>query len=312
MTSMGGTRQPGRDGLAAGFSSIIVALDLGPDGDRALPVVGSLAEQNNVPVELLTVSSPKVADDVDAYELRRRARAHGWPESSCTILHDENPARGIVDHLARREGALLVMAADKRPLRTRVLGNIGEEVLRTASRPVLLVGPSVPSVPADAGGDSSNAGGSRAVGGREEERNPAEVEHLDPEACWEQLRSIRVGRLAVIAAGRPLIFPVNYVVDRDTIVFRTAPGTKLAAARDQPVAFEIDEYDARSQQATSVIVVGRAEEITEVQEWENTLGLPLFPWDVEPKSHFVRIVADEVSGRRFRAVYAGPGGQHPK
>ena len=37
-----------------------------------------------------------------------------------------------------------------------------------------------------------------------------------------------------------------------------------------------------------------------------------FPWDVVPKSHFVRIVADEVSGRRFRAVYAGPGGQHPK
>ncbi len=94
-------------------------------------------------------------------------------------------------------------------------------------------------------------------------------------------------------------------------MFRTAAGTKLAAARDQAVAFEIDDYDARSQQATSVIVSGRAEEITEVEEWENALGLPLFPWDVVPKSHFVRIVADEVSGRRFRAVYAGPGGQHP-
>ena len=60
-------------------------------------------------------------------------------------------------------------------------------------------------------------------------------------------------------------------------MFRTAAGTKLAAARDQAVAFEIDDYDARSQQATSVIVSGRAEEITEVEEWENSLGLPLVP-----------------------------------
>ncbi len=141
MDSMGGTREPGRGGVAAGFSSIVVALDLGSSGDRALLVARSLAEHSNIPVELVTVSSPNVADDVDAYELRRRARAHGWPDAACTIVHDDNPARGIVDHLARRDGALLVMAADKRPLRTRVLGNIGEEVLRTSSRPVLLVGP---------------------------------------------------------------------------------------------------------------------------------------------------------------------------
>ncbi len=204
------------------------------------------------------------------------------------------------------------MAADKRPLRTRVLGNIGEEVLRTASRPVLLVGPAVATDGIDDNLSIDVAADPRESKPREAERNPAEVEHLDPEACWQLLRSIRVGRLAVCADGRPLIFPVNYVVDGKSIVFRTADGTKLSAARDHAVAFEVDDYDPRSQQATSVIVSGRAEEITEVEDWENALGLPLFPWDVVPKSHFVRIVAEEVSGRRFRAVYAGPGGQHPK
>ena len=319
---MGGTREPGRDGLAAGFSSIVVALDLGSTGDRALVVARSLAEHSGIPVELVTVSSPNVADDVDVYELRRRARDHGWPDSACTVLHDDNPARGIVDHLAQRDGALLVMAADKRPLRTRVVGNIGEEVVRTCSAPVLLVGPSVAtdtfvdaSPPARETGrratDSWEAD-PRGTGPQETERNPAEVEHLDAEACWQLLRSIRVGRLAVVARERPLIFPVNYVVDDHSIVFRTADGTKLAAARDQAVAFEIDDYDARAQQATSVIVSGRAEEIKEVEDWENSLGLPLFPWDVVPKSHFVRIVPDAVTGRRFKAVYAGPGGQHPR
>ena len=144
------------------------------------------------------------------------------------------------------------------------------------------------------------------------QRNPAEVEHLDVDECWRLLRAIRVGRLAVCSDGRPLIFPLNYVVDGTSIVFRTAEGTKLAAVQGAEVAFEIDDYDARAQQASSVIVHGRAEEIHDLEDWERTLGLPLFPWDVVPKSHFVRIPAAEVSGRRFRAVYAGPGGQHPR
>ena len=37
-----------------------------------------------------------------------------------------------------------------------------------------------------------------------------------------------MGRLAVAAAGEVDIFPINYAdVDRDTILFRTAEGTKL-------------------------------------------------------------------------------------
>ena len=310
MASTGGVRDPGDAG--ARFRSIVVALDLESGGDRALPVARSLAEQGGIPVELLTVSSPNVPEDIDTYELKRRARDNGWPDAVCTIVHDDNPARGIVDHLNRRDGALLVMAADTRPLRGRVLGNIGEEVLRTASGPVVLVGPALAT---DAGTDrpSLDVSTDAAAGGRrDEDRNPAEVDYLDAEACWQLLRSIRVGRLAVCVDRRPLIFPVNYVVDGTSIVFRTAPGTKLAAARDAFVGFEIDDYDARSQTASSVVVSGRATEIADDDEWDHALGLPLFPWDVVPKSHFVRIDPDEVSGRRFRAVYAGPGGQVPK
>ena len=44
--------------------------------------------------------------------------------------------------------------------------------------------------------------------------------------------------------GHPQIFPVTYVVDGESIVFRTAAGTKLAATRDAEVAFEVDSYDA--------------------------------------------------------------------
>ena len=53
---------------------------------------------------------------------------------------------------------------------------------------------------------------------------------LDTHTCLQLLRTREVGRLAVSSADHPDIFPINYVLDRGTVVFRTAEGTKLAAA----------------------------------------------------------------------------------
>ena len=45
----------------------------------------------------------------------------------------------------------------------------------------------------------------------------------------------------------PEIFPVNYAVDRETLIFRTAEGTKLLAMVVNPsVAFEVDGYDPQA------------------------------------------------------------------
>ena len=73
------------------------------------------------------------------------------------------------------------------------------------------------------------------------------------------LRANRVGRIAACMDGHPEIFPVTYVVDDESIVFRTAAGTKLAATRDAEVAFEVDSYDAAEGSAASVIVAGSVE-----------------------------------------------------
>ena len=126
---------------------------------------------------------------------------------------------------------------------------------------------------------------------------------LDQHDCWELLRQHEVGRLAVSIANHPDIFPVNYVVDHGTVVFRTAEGTKLAASvLGNAVAFEVDGYDADAGQAWSVVVKGRAHEIEAMQEVFDALDLPLFPWHASPKHRFVRIDADEVTGRRFEIV----------
>jgi len=128
------------------------------------------------------------------------------------------------------------------------------------------------------------------------------VTDLAANACWDLLRSQEVGRLAVSIADRPDIFPVNYVVDHGTVVFRTAEGTKLAGAVHRDVAFEADGYEPDTGEAWSVVVKGRGEEVSRGHELLDTADLPLFPWHGAAKPRFVRVVPDDISGRRFHVV----------
>jgi uncharacterized protein len=132
----------------------------------------------------------------------------------------------------------------------------------------------------------------------------ASTEVLSDSDCWALLREAPVGRLAVTVDGKPDIFPVNPVVDHGSIVFRTAAGTKLAAAAQRDVAFEIDGYDLKEGAAWSVVVKGTAYQITEKQEAARAQALPLFPWQEGPKTRFVRIEPTSVTGRRI-AVAGG-------
>jgi nitroimidazol reductase NimA-like FMN-containing flavoprotein (pyridoxamine 5'-phosphate oxidase superfamily) len=126
---------------------------------------------------------------------------------------------------------------------------------------------------------------------------------LEPDECWALLRSAEVGRLAVSIMDRPDIFPINFLVDHGTVVFRTAEGTKLAAAvLGRAVAFEVDGYDAAVGEAWSVVVKGSASEIERMFEVFEVTELPLFPWITSPKPRFVRIEPESVSGRRFQVV----------
>ena len=119
----------------------------------------------------------------------------------------------------------------------------------------------------------------------------------------ELLRSSVVGRLAISITDHPDIFPINYIVDRGCIVFRTAEGTKLAAAvLGRGVAFEVDGYDQASGEAWSVVVKGQAVEINQMHDLFDAVELPLFSWQAAPKPRFVRIEPVDISGRRFNVV----------
>ena len=121
---------------------------------------------------------------------------------------------------------------------------------------------------------------------------------LDETVCWDLLRAHEFGRLAFHLGEQVHIVPVNYAVDHDTLLFRTAEGSKLLAVAMEPdVAFEIDEYDEHT--ARSVVVRGRARLLAEHEE-VRAENVPLRPWvSGDTKFNVVEIVPTEVTGRRF-------------
>jgi uncharacterized protein len=121
---------------------------------------------------------------------------------------------------------------------------------------------------------------------------------LSADETWAELRRHEFGRLAFHLADEVHITPVNYAVDKDTLLFRTAEGSKLlGVVMNADVAFEIDEYDEHT--ALSVVLRGRAEVLDEHEE-HRADNLPLRPWVGEPRYNVVEITPTEVSGRRFR------------
>ena len=131
----------------------------------------------------------------------------------------------------------------------------------------------------------------------------SQVQNLEHHECWALLRTVSVGRLAVLVDGRPDIFPVNYIVDSGTLVFRTSQGTKLSAASgDAPVAVEADGVDPETGLAWSVVIKGTAALVKSTEDVLETSRLYLFPWQSGRKDAFVRITPDSVTGRRFQVT----------
>ena len=125
------------------------------------------------------------------------------------------------------------------------------------------------------------------------------VETLDVAQCWARLGTQELGRIITHVGDVIEVFPINYVVDRDAVLFRTAEGTKLfSLIVNDDVIFEVDDHT--DEDAWSVIVRGTASVLETDDEVQHADSLPLRPWIPTLKHNYVRIVPNEITGRAFR------------
>ena len=123
------------------------------------------------------------------------------------------------------------------------------------------------------------------------------VIELDDDECWAALRADEFGRLAYRLGDEINLVPLNYAVDGDTLLFRTAEGSKLLGIVMHPdVVFEIDSYDEES--AQSVVVRGTARLLDE-HEAHRADATRLRPWVPTLKYNVVEIEPVAITGRRF-------------
>ena len=125
-------------------------------------------------------------------------------------------------------------------------------------------------------------------------------QELTKSECFALLASQHLGRVVLVDDRGPLGFPVNFVLDRHTVVFRSGEGTTLDVAdRGGSVAFEIDGTDEPTRTGWSVLVRGEATEITDPDDLARVRQLPLSPWAPGAKTHYVRIRPAALTGRRI-------------
>jgi len=136
------------------------------------------------------------------------------------------------------------------------------------------------------------------------EQDPITV--LGDSEAWNLLSTVALGRLVTSFGGQLEIFPVNFVTQNETVLFRTAEGTKLfTTVMNEKVLFEADDHTVAG--GWSVIVRGTARVLSGADEILEAEQAVLMPWVPTEKLRFVRVTPNEISARRFRF---GPEPQH--
>ena len=127
---------------------------------------------------------------------------------------------------------------------------------------------------------------------------PSHLRVMDQAECLDLLTEHQVGRVAYCDDRGPVVLPVNYVVDQDTILIQISPHSNLAGRlRGAPASFELDEFDAYTKTGWSVLVRGRASYV-EHADLPPDKNRP-HAWAEGQRTLLVRITSDDVSGRRL-------------
>jgi nitroimidazol reductase NimA-like FMN-containing flavoprotein (pyridoxamine 5'-phosphate oxidase superfamily) len=127
---------------------------------------------------------------------------------------------------------------------------------------------------------------------------PGRLTEMSAGECLDLMGSTSVGRVGFADEDGPVVLPVNYVLDGETVLFRTSPHNTVARYVDSTlVAFEVDEFDDFTQSGWSVLVRGVASFVA-ADELPRDERFRPFPWADGVRTLVVRVTPGSVTGRR--------------
>jgi hypothetical protein len=85
---------------------------------------------------------------------------------------------------------------------------------------------------------------------------------LTEDESWYLLASMTLGRLVTVVAGQPEVFPVNFVVQRPTVLFRTAEDRPIPAAAGPYLWRQPATGDGHGQVSEQLRLAGRSSPLT--------------------------------------------------
>jgi transcriptional regulator with XRE-family HTH domain len=149
--------------------------------------------------------------------------------------------------------------------------------------------------------DFLSGSGTQAPPGQANPSRQSVLTALDLESCQELIRPGGVGRIVFSRSRGPVALPVNFrVVDGD-VVFRTTTIAELTSSLPlERVSFEVDHVDDALSEGWSVLISGQGHVIVDPSELQRVQEAGVHPWAGGERDVYVRIVPEEVTGRRIR------------
>ena len=138
---------------------------------------------------------------------------------------------------------------------------------------------------------------------------PAPHPHLEKLRTDECLRLIAPGGVGRVAFEEPAgltILPVNYVLQDNSVIVRTAAGGPLDSnlrtgvrGVEFKISFEIDRIDDTAREGWSVLIRGAAHHVPD-EERDEAATSGVEPWAGGERELYLRIIPSEITGRRIR------------
>jgi nitroimidazol reductase NimA-like FMN-containing flavoprotein (pyridoxamine 5'-phosphate oxidase superfamily) len=121
---------------------------------------------------------------------------------------------------------------------------------------------------------------------------------LSETECYALLASETLGRLSMNIGALPVVTPVSYQYLGGDVIIGTADGPlRRAVARGNVIALGVDNAHF-TDMFWSVLVIGRASEITDEAERRQLQMLGLAASTGMPSPHYLRLRPDIITGQR--------------